>query len=133
VSKFPDTCRPRTSTARCTNSITAMRVSTSATPPLLTYPSSLPSSRHDPRTLDPNPSVARTDVSGNGAPNDTLRLAPGRGKKRHGARRPSGMSLSKPIAQLIGEGSSWWGGGARVVFSSAASLCGNIGEMRTHR
>ena len=72
--------------------------------PSLTYPLSLPSSHHDPRTPDPIPSVARTDASGNGALNVTLRLAPGRGKKRHGAWQPSGISLSKPIAQLIGEG-----------------------------
>jgi len=81
----------------------------------------------------PNPSVARTDASGSGAPNVTLRLAPGRGEKHHGARWPSGMNLSKPIGQMIGKGSLWWGGGAHVVFSSAASLCENIGVMRTHR
>jgi len=67
-----------------------------------------------------NPSpVARTDASGNGASNVTLRLVPERGKKRHGARQPSGMSLSKPIAQLIGEGCLWWGGSMRHFFVSS--------------
>jgi len=84
--------------------VIAIRVSTSAIASLSKYPpwflpSPSSSSRRDPRTLDPIPGVTGTDASGNGAPNVTLRLAQGLGKKRHGARRPSGISLSKPIGR----------------------------------
>jgi len=79
-SKSPDTCRPTSSTAHCTSSVSEMRVfSTSACLLSLCCASK----------------VARA----NGAPNVKRKSAPasGRGRYSHGARRPSGISLSNPV------------------------------------
>ena len=90
----PDTCRPRPSTARCTSSVSATRTFTSASPMVCL----LSPSRHGPNPKPvPDAIVAHTAAGDNGAPNVTLRRAPGRGRNFHGARRPSGMSLSNPV------------------------------------
>ena len=108
----PDTCRPRPSTARCTSSVSATRTFTSASPMV----SLLSPSRHGP---NPNPVpdaiVAHTAAGDNGAPNVTLRRAPGRGRNFHGARRPSGMSLSNPVcARFRWNGYGGAGAGAGI-------------------
>jgi hypothetical protein len=77
------------------------RVSLYVSPIILSPSSPTPTPTPTPDPI-PVPSVARTDASCNGAPKVTLRLAPGRGKNRYGARRLSGMSLSKPIGPLVG-------------------------------
>jgi hypothetical protein len=37
----------------------------------------------------------------------TLRWAPGRGRNFHGARRPSGMSLSNPVCSRVCKDGAW--------------------------
>ena len=126
----PDTCQPRTSTAHCTSSVTAIRVSTSTTASHLMYPPSPSSSRYDPLMLDPIPSVARTDASDNGASNVTLRLAPGRETSWCAAAFWHGLvGAYRPVDRRTEFMVGW----EHVsFFSLAVSLRGNVGEMRTN-
>ena len=116
VRRFPDTCRPSASTARCTTSVTTMRTSLS----LLRCTSAsaaAPGTTSSHVDVAVPPSAARTTAGDIGVPNVTLRCAPGRGKYFHGAWRPSGMSLSKPacVRAFRDEGRGGRGRNAPVI------------------
>jgi len=86
-SKSPDTSRPRSSTASCTSSVSAIQLVSASTA----------------SSLCCAPKAACTAARANGAP--------GRGRYFHGARRPSGISLSKPVRGVTAKGGSVGGGG----------------------
>jgi hypothetical protein len=58
-------------------------------------------SHHGPIPIPDDAIVVRTAAGDNGAPKVTLRRAPGRGRNFHGARRPSGISLSNPVCVKV--------------------------------
>jgi len=96
VNRSPDTCRPSASTARCTTSVIAMRTS-------LSLHRRASTSAAAPETTSSHvvaPSAPRTAAGDTGVPKVTLRRAPGRGRYFHGAWRPSGISLSKPVIHM---------------------------------